>query len=192
MRRLELKGEKFGHLLVSGPSEAVYDKKGRARTRWLCLCECGEGRIALTEGLRSGEVISCCNPRCRFHRPIRLASPSEGSFRSLLRNYKRNAANKGHEFKLTNEEFRVLTSSDCRYCGDAPSNQWTSVRLNSTKTMPYIFNGVDRVDSSKGYTISNCVPCCKTCNSMKLDMTVESFVNHIKKVVAHLETETTI
>lgn len=31
----------------------------------------------------------------------------------------------------------------------------------------YTYNGVDRLDSSMGYTPDNCVPCCWECNNMK-------------------------
>ena len=179
-------------MFVLDSAKPVADKGGRLRTNWLCLCDCGRKREALTEDLRGGEVTNCCNSECEFHRPVRLENPTEGSFRSLLRNYRRNAKNKGREFKLTNEEFKRLTSSNCRYCGDVPNKQWFYVKLNHTKTMPYIFNGVDRVDSDRGYIIGNCVPCCKICNSMKLDLTVDGFINHINKVASHLKMEATI
>ena len=36
--------------------------------------------------------------------------------------------------------------------------------------------GIDRINSQKSYTISNCVSCCKTCNVMKLNFSVEDFL----------------
>ena len=46
-------------------------------------------------------------------------------------------------------------------------------------------NGIDRVDSSKGYTLDNCVPCCSICNTMKLNYTLQEFSDHITKVYNH-------
>ena len=44
-------------------------------------------------------------------------------------------------------------------------------------------NGIDRIDSSKGYVFDNCVPCCKHCNIMKMTMTIDEFINKIKKIL---------
>ena len=43
-------------------------------------------------------------------------------------------------------------------------------------------NGLDRVDSSKGYTIDNVVPCCAICNTAKNKMTQKEFKEWIKTV----------
>lgn len=37
-------------------------------------------------------------------------------------------------------------------------------------------NGVDRVDSSRGYDKENIVPCCKICNRSKSDMSESDFI----------------
>jgi 5-methylcytosine-specific restriction endonuclease McrA len=43
-------------------------------------------------------------------------------------------------------------------------------------------NGIDRIDSNKGYTMDNCVSCCWTCNRMKGNMTQQNFLEHISKI----------
>lgn len=63
-----------------------------------------------------------------------------------------------------------MTSQPCYYCGDVKN-----------------YNGIDRVDSSKGYILNNCVPCCEICNKMKLNYTVDSWILHMKKVIEHME-----
>ena len=65
---------------------------------------------------------------------------------------------------ITIEEFKILDSSPCSYCGD------------NGKV------GIDRIDNSKGYTKENSTPACKLCNFMKKAMTVQDFLNHIKKI----------
>ncbi len=49
-------------------------------------------------------------------------------------------------------------------------------------------NGVDRVDSSRGYVKDNVVSCCKHCNLAKRDRTAEDFIKHCRKVVLRQET----
>ena len=43
----------------------------------------------------------------------------------------------------------------------------------------------DRVDSSLGYTVSNCVPCCKYCNQAKNDRSVSEFLAHARRIVEY-------
>ena len=63
------------------------------------------------------------------------------------------------KFNLPLNEFISLITASCYYCGKKGS----------------IYNGVDRVDSSKGYIKGNCVPCCTRCNIAKMDCTIEQF-----------------
>lgn len=46
----------------------------------------------------------------------------------------------------------------------------------------FVYNGIDRVDNSVGYVLSNCVPCCSTCNRMKGTMSSEEFKEKIKLI----------
>ena len=48
------------------------------------------------------------------------------------------------------------------------------------------YNGVDRINSSDGYIADNCVPCCETCNRMKMDHDLHDFLEHVKKIVIHV------
>lgn len=85
------------------------------------------------------------------------------------------------EWDLTLEDFTKLVHSDCLYCGKKPSkdNMWNKSGKRKTILEEPEFNGIDRVDSNKGYIIENCVPCCTICNHMKNDLTTKEFFNHI-------------
>ena len=87
--------------------------------------------------------------------------------------YKFSARKKHRVFDLTLEEFSFITSRPCFYCGE--------------KTQDKNYVGIDRVDSSIGYVLSNCVPCCRACNAMKLDYSQQYFITHIKKIIKHIE-----
>ena len=61
-------------------------------------------------------------------------------------------------------------------------------RLNESKSQKRLSdhvlkcNGIDRVDSSKGYTLENSVPCCKYCNIAKHTMTSTEFYAWVRRV----------
>lgn len=59
----------------------------------------------------------------------------------------------------------------CFYTGD---------EMNLIQSDPNVMS-VDRIDSSIGYSVDNCVSCCTICNMMKNILSVEDFLKHIKK-----------
>lgn len=62
---------------------------------------------------------------------------------------------RGIEVRLTLDEYRQVTASDCFYCGG---------------DLPFAGYGLDRKDPSGSYTVDNVVPCCKVCNRIKTDI----------------------
>lgn len=88
------------------------------------------------------------------------------SIRETYGIYKRNAKKRGFDFNLTYNDIGTLMYSDCYYCGGFPSE----------------INGIDRVDSSKGYNVNNVVPCCSKCNYLKNSSTQEEFALWIVNV----------
>jgi 5-methylcytosine-specific restriction endonuclease McrA len=75
------------------------------------------------------------------------------------------------EFNLTREFVYCETQKTCFYCSEPPSNR--SVR--SSRKEVYFYNGLDRIDSSLGYTETNVVPCCYSCNRAKSDLSQSEF-----------------
>lgn len=107
--------------------------------------------------------------------------------RHLYAVYRTTARDRSLEFNLTLEEFRVLTSKECTYCGVSPTKTETPRKLtNGTDWSDYNWNGIDRVDNKVGYIPSNCVPCCSVCNLAKRELTVQEFVAHIMRIAAHI------
>lgn len=102
----------------------------------------------------------------------------EAAFYMLLYHYRLRAKNKDLEFALTEPEFRDLTSADCYYCGAEPSQ----VQRKHEKTKPYIYNGIDRVDNSKGYVAGNVRTCCGPCNRAKGQMSETEFLAWIERL----------
>lgn len=156
----------------------VLDRAGsnsQKQATWECVCDCGNKVVVSGVSLRRGWRKSC---DCL--RGERLTLPhGEASFNNLYGHYMRNASNRNIHWGLTREDFRELTSQDCQYCGVKP----VQVRGESSGYNGlYKYNGIDRVDSSVGYTKKNVVPCCKECNMMKRSMPTKEFLLCIKRI----------
>jgi len=83
--------------------------------------------------------------------------------------YKNSAKKRNIDFNLSKNQFKSFWQQPCSYCGS---------------TIDTI--GIDRIDSSKAYSQSNCAPCCQTCNSMKNDKSEEDFKAHINLIHNHI------
>ena len=100
-------------------------------------------------------------------------------------NYKRlkkQAKFRGIEFNLSKEQVDALTQDECFYCGDTGSNIG-KLYLVSHREKVFKWNGIDRVDNTKGYVTGNVVTCCRYCNAWKSDWTYSEFINRCKRVV---------
>lgn len=97
----------------------------------------------------------------------------------IRRSYQRKSKNKKRHFELSAQEFAHIIEKPCFYCGNTASN---IVKYGQRQ---YRYNGVDRVNSDLGYSISNCVPCCKLCNYGKRDLDKDEFLDWIKRVYEH-------
>ena len=141
---------------------------------WLCQCDCGNTTITSGHRLRKGDTRSC---GCIKRLPL-----GEGAFNNLFWKTRQTALRRGRNWHLTKDEFRQLTSQSCYYCGSPPSKEYyPSGDYNGS----YQWNGIDRLDNDKDYTIDNVVTCCWRCNRMKLNQSVNDFLQHISRIYAH-------
>jgi len=191
-------GTKFGRWTVISYTET----RGNARY-WLCRCECGRQRNVRGALLRAGKTLSCgCLQRevRKIHRKF-AADPQETSRREYLRSYKNNCTQRKREWFLSSEEFYKLVFSSCFYCGENPATKYSpymtkfgkvrstrsSIKEDYANQTAILVNGIDRVDNSKGYISSNCVPCCKVCNIAKRDLSQDKFIVWGKRLGKFLE-----
>jgi hypothetical protein len=79
--------------------------------------------------------------------------------------YKNGAKRRNIDFELSEQEFNTFWNKSCYYCKDEIATI-----------------GVDRIDSSKGYNLNNCVPCCNECNQIKMDLDNKTFIEKITKI----------
>lgn len=154
----DITGQRF-HKLTAVRRTTKQSKPGNYY--WLFKCDCGGIIETLPSNVRrskSGTVSCGCVQKARQHGKAWLTS--------MIWDYIKHAEKLGVEYNLSRDEFENLTNQKCSYCSDSPRN------------------GIDRADPLKGYTMDNCVSCCKVCNYMKRTMTVEQFLTHIKKIAA--------
>jgi hypothetical protein len=89
--------------------------------------------------------------------------------------YKRRAKRKGLEVSITNEEFIKLVTSNCHYC----DRDWKLENRVVNKRNINMLT-IDRKNPKLGYVLDNCVSCCKSCNTAKMDMQYDEFLEKIK------------
>ncbi len=71
-----------------------------------------------------------------------------------------------------------MFESNCFYCDASPSQKRGQKGGNGY----YIYNGIDRIDSKKGYLMNNCVPCCEWYNMGQKREAPREFFNWIKNI----------
>ena len=138
-------------------------------------CDCGY--VGLNKRFGRVKRQKMCL-QCKKKNKFKILPDGETSFNALYSSYAKSAKNRSLVFKLTKENFRELTKQKCFYCGTIPV---TTIRPKSVGG-GYTYNGIDRKNSNGGYTVENSVSCCKICNYAKLKLSVEDFLNHVKKI----------
>lgn len=147
-----------------------------------CQCECGKLTIASLWDVRQGKTKTCGLNHPHYE------DRSLPAFNSIYNHsYKQRALAAGLEFTITKEEFRELSQRNCHYCGSAPmANSYRGSRgafKTGNNLSQYVYNGLDRIDSNKGYVLSNVVPCCGICNHAKHTMSYDDFIAWIDRIV---------
>ncbi len=174
-----LTGMKFGQWRV------IRRVKNRGRhTHWLCECSCDDKsrkNVSLTN-LLAGASTNC---GCRRHQRL---PRGEAGFKLALIHYKNGARRGNREWHLTNQSFREMVTSPCFYCQSSLENKITSgkqVTPEAREWSTFIYTGIDRMDSRKGYSVDNCVPCCSTCNFMKRHLEISEFYKILRRIIKH-------
>lgn len=159
--------------------------KNSRHTKYFVQCKkCGKIFSRRASVIRQSlNSIVCSNCRkLRNNKPLNVIRYKEYCY------YRSGAKHRNLEWNLTEEQFANLINKNCFYCGELPSKRQSV----SYKTDYELVNGIDRIDSTKGYTIDNCVPCCSKCNLMKNNLKKEDFLQHISKIYNFSISSTTI
>ncbi len=155
-------------------------KGKKNRTYVECLCDCGNKSTMLLTYVKGNGLVGCkkCQATRAGIKHTNSKQKGEASFNSLYHVYIGNAKSRSLEFSLSKEDLKKLFGGNCFYCGRKP----TQIRQVSGSHTRFEYNGVDRKDNNVGYTINNCVSCCKKCNEAKTDMTLSDFISWIRQM----------
>lgn len=186
-RRKPVLGNKFGKMTaIRAATESeflAYYSQHPSKT-WCpivaCQCDCGNNKLVKSRNLLRGHALSCGCGQLGNHK----LPNGEAMLNELFANYQRAAKYRKISFNLSKTEFQVLSKQNCYYCGSEPQNR--KFRGHSSSLLA---NGVDRIDSSRGYIKENCVACCSICNMAKSDLTLEEFRSWALKLANNVSKE---
>lgn len=184
-------GDIYGRLRVASHA----GKNIHGKHMWLCLCICGKEKIVSSDNLSSGKSKSC---GCLLKEFLLRRGNQYGLYEdrevALLKvqysHLVRRNKKMGGCSVIGFDRFSILAKSPCKYCGIAHSKEIED-RLNENQKKKRLSdhvlkcNGIDRIDSSKGYTDLNSVPCCKFCNFAKHTMSEIDFLFWVRRVYEH-------
>lgn len=181
----DITGQRFGSLVIVC---ATSDRQ-RGGVVYVARCDCGR-EIKVTKQHVERMTTHCgCKGvgKARKSMPgslgiaglnsgARHKASSRSAMRSIFAAYRQSARKRGFRFDISRTDFLEMIKRNCHYCGAPPSNE------RKAGDVVIIYNGIDRVDSSKGYSIANCVPCCRVCNIAKNAMSVDDFRDWVKNI----------
>ena len=186
MKTCKIIGEKFGPFEVLETVRHI-NPNGGVITKYKCKCtKCGDIQIKQLHHLKGFKGDGClkCTTKLTSQPRISIHERNYTNYKQKIKSQTQ------HEFNLSFEEFDSLVIKNCYYCGSEPifperfKNEFKNREIEN-------FNGIDRIDSSKGYIFDNCVSCCSICNRMKSDIIQSNFLNHINKIYKFNQSSTT-
>lgn len=168
-------GSKFGMLTVTGFSHVERNSK-----YYFADCDCGKKTLAHSARLKTGAKRSCGCLSKQVHQKMKLPGNST-VINHILKKYKYGARKRNFAFDLDKDLLEVMVLGDCYYCGIGPSNVARGVGSHD----PFQYNGIDRVNPQKGYSLDNVVTCCRTCNTAKRNMSPKEWLNWVARISSH-------
>lgn len=159
-------GERYGKITLTS-----YNRRARKMEHlWNGVCDCGYQGVWNTKKL--GKLKDDVSGKCR-HKSVAETAPQV----IIFNRYQKSAIDRKLSFDLTQEELSLLIGENCHYCGSECVSRLTSSEED------FYYNGIDRKNSKKGYTLSNSVTCCKFCNYAKGTKSYSDFKKWIQRVV---------
>lgn len=173
----DISGQRFGKLVVSSTFEIRKSGKNSI-VFWLVKCDCGTEKFMARTSIE--RAIGCGCEKKLPPQPKALEKFVAVQNR-LFRNARSGAKTRNIKFELSLNEFKNLISKACFYCGKKDTmSDWCYASKSE-----FFHNGIDRRDNEIGYTVHNCVPCCKICNVSKNSYTEKQFLEHVRAIANH-------
>jgi hypothetical protein len=189
---IDLSGKRLAHAVVM---EKIRHPVITNRWNWRCICDCGKIFIVHPTTIKTDKNVSCgCKRGINWQKPN-----NEASYNFWFYVLKRNAKIRGIEIHLNKEQAIDIASLPCHYCGKLQEEVGSARGYKNScrdRERPFdqkyyeskivLLNGLDRKDSSLGYTKENVVSCCTQCNMAKNDTPYQEFIDWIATTCNHL------
>lgn len=159
---------------------------------WRCKCECGNFINVKGHNLHWRKSCGCLlKAACKIN-AAKMRKPENRTIKYEYTVHK-GSAKKRRITPLSREDWHHIAVQDCFYCGlidirnkAALPSYRKSYGVSLTKEIQEEYaiplNGIDRIDSSIGYTIENSVACCSMCNRMKNHYDLSVFLEKIRLI----------
>ncbi len=167
----DLTNRRFGRLTPLY-IEKVYNKC----TFWMCRCDCGKIKSIRKDALMKGKTVSCGCYCQEIH--FKGYKDISGEYWAAV---KRGASSRALEFNITLEQVWNLFIKQNGKC--ALTGRPLVLARNYSKGAIDQTASLDRIDSSKGYTIDNVCWLHKDINMFKAAMHSEDFIKLCYEVV---------
>lgn len=168
-------GNRYGSLVVIG---RILGQKRNARVK----CDCGSEFDTYTYNLSNGTTrrcLACANAERKGKANLaNRIDPRQRTINEQWNIFRKAARSKGADF-IDKTTWLDIVLSVCVYCGAGPSN---CRKASVPHAEDFWYNGVDRVDSSRGYEPENVQAACWTCNRMKGNMSHDDFLAHVRRI----------
>ncbi len=188
--------QKYGKLVTLhsiNKSKNKLDPKKKSQTWWVCKCQCGKIKEVRQNHIKYGNIISCGCYK------IGAANPNWKGYEKISTRYYRGikigAKNRNISFNISIKQMwdqYIKQDKKCVLSGILLTFPTTTVSFDGNASL-------DRIDSSKGYEISNIQWIEKRLNKMKMDCSDEEFIkfcqiitNHQNKKASDLSSEAAI
>jgi hypothetical protein len=174
---LDILGDKYGRL-------KVFSYKGKdtnGKSIWNCLCDCGKEKCVRASDLKSGKISSCgCLKKevnsiigketiQKINKMNKAVGELSGTHYSSIRS---NGSKRGFEFSVSKDFLWNLFLNQNKKCAISGVELIMSISKSKEKTA-----SLDRIDSSKGYLEDNVQWVHKDINKMKLNHSLDKFIN---------------
>lgn len=198
--RIDMVDKQYNSWLVLELIPSSGKRSGGLSWKAKCL-ECGDIYSVKGANLRSGMSKRCVKCGCGHAHGLQKGqirtkrTAKESAIYYLFLKLKRDTKRRGLQWSLSMDESIKLIFANCVYCGATPGLlckplQYQGLSQKRTEEATILRNGIDRVDSSKGYVEGNCVTACEQCNKAKLDYSADEFKAWVMRVAAHLAKNT--
>lgn len=176
----DLTGRRFSWLTVVSLAPKEKWKSGKFRC-WLCKCDCGKETILRSSHLTHGNTKSCGCQHFKKGKEHQCWKGVGELSKNVFNTIEYSAKLRKIPFNITINEIWKLFLKQHRRCKlTGLEIQFPSTDHNKDGTA-----SLDRVDSSKGYTIDNVQWVHKDVNRMKLEFSTDKLFEYCKLICQH-------